>query len=378
MHCRSLARPVGPHILKTFEAYVKILANGMFCVSLLWWSGGGGLQAAPQTVSSAPASGLDHADARADAGANSGANTPADPSSADGPQPPPQQPPAPQQPQQSSGAPGGPIVQAAPELPKYPDVRLPGESGWWFGFTGWIPRQQPTFNKGTGSNYTNLSKVTMAGTPKYAIGAEFGMAIGLHNFLRLSGFETRAAGDFTAATPLTLFSSNYNSGWLMSSDYQLRDVKLSYEYLTWPYPVESRKIRLHTLYQLHYVTVRSAFDAPTQPLYDAAGNALTNSSGQALTFQTSGTRWFLSPALGVGLSYYVTPRLRVETNGAGFFVPHHFTVVDTDASINYRILGQLELGVGGKLYDYKTSTKAPYFQTGFLGSVAVSLKWYTR
>jgi hypothetical protein len=359
MHCRSLARPVGPHILKTFEAYVKILANGMFCVSLLWWSGGGGLQAAPQTVSSAPASGLDQADARADAGANSGANTPADPSSADGPQTPPQQPPAPQQPQQSSGAPGGPIVQAAPELPKYPDVRLPGESGWWFGFTGWIPRQQPTFNKGTGSNYTNLSKVTMAGTPKYAIGAEFGMAIGLHNFLRLSGFETRAAGDFTAATPLTLFSSNY-------------------EYLTWPYPVESRKIRLHTLYQLHYVTVRSAFDAPTQPLYDAAGNALTNSSGQALTFQTSGTRWFLSPALGVGLSYYVTPRLRVETNGAGFFVPHHFTVVDTDASINYRILGQLELGVGGKLYDYKTSTKAPYFQTGFLGSVAVSLKWYTR
>jgi hypothetical protein len=186
MHCRSSESPVGPHILKTLEAYVKILANGMFCVSLLWWSGGGGLQAAPQSVSSTPARGLDQADARADAGAS----TPIDPSAA-APETPPQQQPAAQQPEQPPTAPGGPIVQAAPDLPKYPDVRLPGESGFWIDITGWIPKQQPTFNKGTGSNYTALSKVTMAGKPKYAIGAEVGVAIGLLNFLRLSGFETR-------------------------------------------------------------------------------------------------------------------------------------------------------------------------------------------
>jgi hypothetical protein len=351
---------------------VKILANGMFCVSLLWWSGGGGLQAAPQTVSAAPADGPSRADDRADAGAN----TPTDSSGADGPQMPPQQP-ATQQPQQS-GAPGGPIVQAAPELPKYPDVRLPGESGWWLGITGWLPQEQPTFNKGEASTYTNLSKVTLVGTPKYAAGAEFGVAVGLHNFIRVSGFQVRAAGDFTAPTNLTLWNSNYNSGWLMSSDYKVRDVKLSFEYLTWPYPVESRKIRLHTLYQIHYVTVRSGFDAPTQPLFDSAGNPLVNASGQPITFQASGSRWFISPALGVGLSYYVSPRLRVEMNGAGFFIPHHFTVADTDTSVNYRILGQLELGVGGKFYDYKTSTKSTYYQTGYLGSVAVSLKWYSK
>jgi hypothetical protein len=372
MHCRSSESPAGPHILKTFEAYVKILVNGMFCVSLLWWSGGGGLQAAPQTVSSTPARSLDQADARADAGATS----PPDPSAA--PEDPPQQQPATQQPEQPPSAPGGPIVQAAPELPRFPDVRLPGESGFWIDITGWIPEQQPLFNKGTGSNYTTLSKVTLAGKPKYAIGAEVGVAIGLHNFLRLSGFETRAAGDFTAATPLRLWNSGYNSGWLMSSDYQLRDVKLSFEYLTWPYPVESRKIRLHTLYQLHYLTVRSGFDAPTQPLYDAAGNPLTNSGGQALTFQASGTRWFLSPALGAGVSYYIRPRLRFEVNGSGFFIPRHFAVVDSDLSINYRILGQLELGIGGKFFDYKTSTKTTYYQSGDLGSVAVSLKWYSR
>jgi len=358
--------PAGLHILKTFEAYVKILANGMFCVSLLGWSGGGGLEAAPQTVASPDANGPSQGNAEANAAAG--------PSAGD-PQTQPQQQPATQQP---SPTPGGPIVQAAPELPKYPDVRLPGESGWWVGFTAWIPTEQPIFDKGEASNYTTLSKVTMAGKPKYAAGAEFGMALGLHNFLRLSGFEVRAAGDFTAATNLTLFNSNYNSGWLMSSDYQVRDVKLSFEYLTWPYPVESRKVRLRTLYQLHYVTVRSGFDAPTQPLFDSAGNPLVNSGGQAITFQTSGTKWFLSPALGAGLSYYVSPRLRVEANGAGFFIPHHFAVADTDASINYRILGQFELGLGGKLYDYKTSTKAAYYQTGFLGSVAVSLKWYSK
>ena len=352
---------------------MKILANGMFCLSLLWWSGGGGLQAAPQTVPSAPASGPGQADAKAGAPANA----PADP---DTPQAPPQQQPV-TQPQQSPGAPaqtGGPIVQAAPELPKYPDVRLPGESGWWIGLEGWDPQQEPIFDKGNASTSTTASRVTMAGKPKFAAGAEFGIALGLHNFLRVSGFETRAAGDFTAPTALELWGSGYNSGWLLSSDYELREVKLSFEYLTWPYPVESRKIRLRTLYQLHYVTVRSDFDAPTQPLYNSVGSPLLNASGEPITFQASGSKWFISPALGAGLAYYLSPRLRVEASGSGFFIPHHYTVGDSDISVNFRILNQLEVGVGGRLFDYKTSTKAAYWQSGYLASPAVFLKWYSR
>lgn len=36
-----------------------------------------------------------------------------------------------------------PIVVAPPELPKYPDVRLPGEYGFYIGIDGWTPKEQP-------------------------------------------------------------------------------------------------------------------------------------------------------------------------------------------------------------------------------------------
>ena len=42
---------------------------------------------------------------------------------------------------------GGPIVNAAPALPKYPDVRLPGEYGFYLGIEAWLPQQQPILTR---------------------------------------------------------------------------------------------------------------------------------------------------------------------------------------------------------------------------------------
>ena len=66
----------------------------------------------------------------------------------------------------------GPNVQAPPELPKYPDVRLPGEYGFYLGANAWFPKQHPTFDKGHESGITESSFVTLQGTPKLADGFE--------------------------------------------------------------------------------------------------------------------------------------------------------------------------------------------------------------
>lgn len=276
-----------------------------------------------------------------------------------------------QQPQTSSGT----KIQAAPQIPKYPDVRLPGETGWYLGVFAWVPKEQPIFNRGQAALFPQASLVTLQGEPKFVDGAEFGVAAGLHNAIRVIYFTTRAAGNFTSTQDLTLGSQTYASGTFISTDYKLNVLKISFDYLTWPYPVESRKYRLHTLWQIQYVSVRTGFDAPLLPLVDVNGNPLIDINGNPVTYQTSQTKWFITPTLGLNWTQYINKNVRLEFEGSGFDIPHHFAVWDADATLNVR-LGSLELRGGVKGYHYKTSPQSDFFIRNTMASVYVGARWY--
>jgi len=323
---------------------VKNCLNGFFCLYLMAFSSGAASAQQPPAPSPVPAP-------------TAPAQEPA-------------QQPAPAQP-------GQPNIQAPPELPKYPDTRMPGEAGWWIGFDGFIPTQQPIFDKGRNSGITTSSLETMQGTPKSAEGIEFGIALGLHNALRISGFKTSAAGDFTATQALTVWGANYAAGNLVSTSYSLQDLKLSFEYLTWPYPVGSRRFRLKTLWQLQYVNVKTGFDEPLLPLYDSNGNPLVDANGNPISYATAGSRWFMLPTLGLGVSEYLSHHLRIEANASGFTIPHHSSIWDADFTVNVRV-GHLEIGAGAKAFHFKTSTSGPYYLRGTLFAPAVQLRLFSQ
>ena len=278
--------------------------------------------------------------------------------------------------QQTPAPPTGPTITAAPELPKYPDVRMPGESGWSVGVTVWEPREHPVFNRGAAAMFPQASLITMQGTPKFADGAQFGVALGLHNALRFSWFTARAAGDFTSPVDLTAWDQTYLAGTLISTNYTVQDFKISFDYLSWPYPVESRRFRLLTLWQLQYVSIRSVFDAPQLPLVDSAGNPLIDANGNPVSYAGQGTKWFITPTIGLGAHEYFTKNLRFEINGSGFAIPHHSSIWDADASLSYRI-GHFELCAGLKGFHYKTSTGADFYLHNTMISPMVSLRWYS-
>lgn len=268
------------------------------------------------------------------------------------------------------------LQQPPPALPKVPDVRQPGETGWWAGLSGWFPKQQPYMNKGRDAAFTEASKTTLQGKPKYAEGAEIGFALGLHNALRASYFETRATGDFTAATDLHLWEQTYAAGTLVTTDYRLQNGKLSFDYLSWPYPVESRRLRVKSLWQVQWTSIRTGFDAPQLPITDATGAPLVDSAGNQITYGTQGTKWFISPEIGIGLSYFSGRHFRVEANASGFTIPRHNSVWDADGSVNFR-QGHFELRVGAKGFHFKTSTGANYYMRGTLYSGFIGLRWYS-
>ena len=93
-------------------------------------------------------------------------------------------------------------------------------------------------------------------------GVEIGIAAGLHNSLRISYFYSKQSGTTTAPNDLVIFSQDYLKGDQLTTNGKLSDYKLSYEYLTWPYPVGGRHFRLKTLWQVQYVTMKTVFDAP--------------------------------------------------------------------------------------------------------------------
>ena len=146
-----------------------------------------------------------------------------------------------------------------------------------------------------------------------------------------------------------------------------RNVKLSFAYLTWPYPVESRHFRLRTLWQVHYLDVKSNYDAPIRL-------ATPDSSGNLTSYATTGSKHIISPALGLGLTEYASRNFRIELDVSGFDVPHHFAIGDADALASYR-LGRFEIRVGGKGLYFETSPQADYyFRARSLGAF-VGVRW---
>jgi hypothetical protein len=279
-------------------------------------------------------------------------------------------------PQTPLGQPRIGLRQPPPPLPKVPDIRQPGETGYWISVTGWFPTETPIIDKGHGATFTQASLTKFQGKPPVSQGAEIGIAVGLHNAIRLSYFESRASGNFTNTYDLDLWSQVYTAGNLISTNYRLQNFKLSFDYLTWPYPVESRRFRLKTLYQLQYTTVRTAFDEPLLPLVDSTGAPLVDVNGNPISYAATGTRSFISPTLGVGVAKYVTRNFRLEANATGFAIPHHWTIWDTDASANLRV-GHFEFRVGAKAFHFKTSTQADFFVRNTMASAFVGLRWYS-
>jgi hypothetical protein len=271
-----------------------------------------------------------------------------------------------------------PIVVAPPDLPKYPDVRLPGEYGFYIGIDTWSPQEHIIWNTGRNSGLTTAAYVNMQGEPKYGKGAQVGIAVGLHNSLNFSYLETRAAGDFITPVILTVAGGQtYAAGTLVSTDHNIQDVKISFDYLTWPYPVESRKFRLKTLYQIQYVAAKAGFDAPLLPLVDANGNLILDSSGNPISYQSSETKWFILPTFGVSATQYITRNLRLEASADGFGIPHHSLLYEGEATVNFRI-SAFEIRGGGKFFHFKTSTDQDFYLKGSLASVFFGIRWYSR
>jgi hypothetical protein len=262
-----------------------------------------------------------------------------------------------------------PNLRLPPPPPKVVDVRMPGEAGISIGLIGWRPTGDQFLDKGRAASFSGESRLKLANSQHGAFGLEIGVAAGLHNTIKASYFYSKTSGSTVAPTDLVIFGQTFTSGEPLTTNSKLSNVKISYEYLTWPYPVERRHFRLKTLWQMQYITMRSFFDDPIK-------SATPDTNGNITSIAVLGSKSFFTPAFGIGLHEYASRNLHFEANTSGFSWPHRFQLVDTEATMPYRV-GKIDVRGGFKFFHFRTSPKQDYFYRGTLSGVFVGVRWHS-
>ena len=262
-----------------------------------------------------------------------------------------------------------------PPAPAAPPVITPagqfhGGEGWSLTVQEWLGIGHPVM--GTGHKNTNgePSNLDYSGKPRPAPGAVLTIPIGKRqdHALHISYFRVQGVSNPTAPEALIIYGTNFLQGDYLAVHYTMQSAKMSLDYLSWPFPIKDSKFHIKTLWEVNYTTIASSIDAPLR-------HGETDASGAAVITYGSGKNWFIYPSFGLGVDYLASHNLRFEARASGFVFPHHSTIWDTEASLNYRF-GKFEVQGGAKAFHFKTSPQGVEYVHGTFPGVYVGLRWY--
>jgi len=272
------------------------------------------------------------------------------PAASQPPQQPPQQPPTP--PQAPPTVPGTPSVpKPTIDIPSSPAPAKPASTQIQEHDTGgdaisvepfvWLVRSTPTLRPGAGNTFTDAYSLRFPGGSKYAEGIIATIPTTRENSLEFTYFVLKGQGNTLLPVTENFYGNDFAVGDTMASNWLARSMKLSWNFLTWPYPSNGAKFRVKTLWEVQYSELSATFNAP------ADVNAIL----------TNGSKQVVFPTLGLGAEYHPEKHLRLEVKASGFAIPHHADIWEAEASAVIRI-GRVETLLGARAMHYKTSPQA--------------------
>lgn len=271
---------------------------------------------------------------------------------------PPNQPPAtPPGQQPPAQPPGG--VEATPPVPK-PTVQMPvsrppppvtterdtGGDVLSIEPFYWLSHAAPTIAQGHANQDLDPGALGFPGKSKFADGVIITVPTGHENSLEFRAFQATGQGNSILGVTEQFFTTQYAIGDVLATNYRVSNYKLSWNYLTYPYPSASAKFRLKTLYEIQYVAVRGSFDAP------ADVNAVP----------TEGIKSLIRPTFGAGIEYHPVRHVRFEAKLSAMGFPHHGDLYDAEASLVGRG-PHFELLAGAMIFHFKTSPTSDQYYT---------------
>lgn len=227
----------------------------------------------------------------------------------------------------------------------------------------WLTKDSPVIAAGNGNfvsaltaPYTPPGSLHFPAHSKYGEGIVVTAPTSHENSLQFTWTHVRGANAAYIPVPLNFFGNSFAAGDLLYTNFRVTTLKLSWNYLTWPYPSKGAKLRIKTLYEIQYAMISGAFNAP------ADVNAV----------QTGGSKDIIFPTFGVGVEYHLAKRFYLNVKASAFGFPHRADIVDGEGEMVLR-MGHVDAFIGDKYYHFKTSPQANdqyffYTMTGpFLG-----------
>jgi hypothetical protein len=239
-------------------------------------------------------------------------------------------------------------------VPNVPDDAF---NSWAFGVDYWLTSGPSDLLPGAQSSNPTAQYLKLAGADKRALGVTIVAPAGKYNRIEVSGFEARGSGTSIAPVDVTYFGGTYPAGELLQSSYRVRNIKFSYNYLTYPAPPTS-KFRFKTLYEIQYVNAKVTVSAPLD----------------AFSSPSSGTRNIILPTLGVGADIVPSDNFHLEIKGSGFALPGKSLILDGEALAVVRVKA-VEIVGGARYFRYRTSPQKDEFVQGRLFGPTVGIRY---
>jgi hypothetical protein len=214
--------------------------------------------------------------------------------------------------------------------------------------------------------------IDLVGKPKDTPGIILTFPTGRSNRLELSFWEARSSGSTTPTIAHTSFGQSFDRNEFLTTENRVRSVKISWNYLSYPYPPLDSKFRLKTLWEIQYVQARPVITAPftAEP---AQGDTPALPALRAMA-----SRKVILPTVGLGVEYIPSIKhFRVEAKGSAMAFPGKSQIWDTEASAVARA-GNFELYVGAKRFHFRTSPGSDQYVEGNLWGPFAGVRWVFR
>ena len=247
--------------------------------------------------------------------------------------------------------------------PDYPDPRTLT-----VGIFGWATLPSPQPNLIGGVQAASFS--TLDGLGKQhpsSFGIEVSYPITRTGELHFEGFSAKGDGTQDAPNNTTLYSTGYQKGTFLSTQYQIEGGKLYLEDLLHPFKFPVAKFRLKSLWEIQYVQIQTTIDAPLAPV-------TTTSSGTVAT-SANGTRSIVSPTFGLAAEYAVSPHVLLRGAASGFGIPHHAEMWDAEGTVSYRRKAW-ELRAGYRILQFKTSPQKDEYNSDIISGGFVGIRYH--
>jgi hypothetical protein len=225
----------------------------------------------------------------------------------------------------------------------------------------WLSSGTPNLRGGKKSANPAAQSVALPADDKKTKGFTAALPAGKFNRLEVSYFQAYGVGDSgPAPIDLSPFGVPITQGDELFNSFQIRNVSIVWNYLTFPSPPEDSKFRIKTLWGVQYTHVEGVINAPVE-----IGNA---------QLPAVGTRQIIYPVLGLAAEYIGSKHFYMNARVTGFALLHRADYWDAEANAVVHSL-HIELFAGYKIFHFKTTPNNDEYFTGTLRGPIGGVRW---